>query len=281
MFSFITNAINLVCESKREYIYGDTAFTRDRKWGFKDFIEHIIFNRRKTLRNNIDDHLKYCTSEIEDYRKQSFSQQRVNIKPNVFKQISLNFLDNIGYLDFNKKQLFFFKTFFMDLDYLLARDHNLHHINKPQVLKEFGFPEGYDRLPKVTFCGITDVLNDFIIDGIMGERGIGEMTLIHQNIQNCKNLIESEKSIITFDRGFAALELICRLINMNTYFVIRLKKNSYKKERKNIKTEDSPISIPLTENRLKIFKDSELKEQFQNVDELNLRIVNMELEKEK
>ena len=114
----------------------------------------------------------------------------------------------------------------------------------------------------------------------MGKRGIGEMTLIHQNIQNCKNLIESEKSIITFDRGFAALELICRLINMNTYFVIRLKKNSYKKERKNIKTEDSPISIPLTENRLKIFKDSELKEQFQNVDELNLRIVNIELEKE-
>ena len=27
----------------------------------------------------------------------------------------------------------------------------------------------------------------FIIDGIMGERGIGEMTLIHQNIQNCMN----------------------------------------------------------------------------------------------
>ena len=37
MFSFITDAINLVCESKREYIYGDTAFTCDRKWGFKDF----------------------------------------------------------------------------------------------------------------------------------------------------------------------------------------------------------------------------------------------------
>ena len=72
---------------------------------------------------------------------------------------------------------------------------------------------------------------------------------------------------------------MCRLININTYFVIRLKKNSYKEERKNIKTDDSPISIPLTENRLKIFKDTELKEQFLDVDELNLRIVNIELEK--
>ena len=40
-------------------------------------------------------------------------------------------------------------------------DHDLHYNNKPQVLKEFGFPDGYDRLPKVTFCGIVDVLNDF------------------------------------------------------------------------------------------------------------------------
>ena len=67
---------------------------------------------------------------------------------------------------------------------------------------------------------------------------------------------------------------------MNTDFVIRLKKNSYKEERKNIKEDDSPISIPLTKNRLKIFKDPELKKQFQNVEELNLRIISIELEKE-
>ena len=135
----------------------------------KIFIEHIkSLTEEKHLGNNIDDHLKYCTSEIEDYRKQSFSQQRVNIKPNVFKQISLNFLDNIGYLDFNKNNRFF-KIFYGFR--LFAGDGSQFTLyNKPQVLKEFGFPEGYDRLPKVTFCGITDVLNDFIIDGIMDER---------------------------------------------------------------------------------------------------------------
>ena len=107
MFYFTTNAIKLVSESKRDFIYGDTAFTRDRKWGFKDFTQHIIFNKRKTIRNNIDDHLKYCNSEIEEYRKQSFSEQRVNIIPNVFKQISLNYLNNIGYFNLNKNNPFF------------------------------------------------------------------------------------------------------------------------------------------------------------------------------
>ena len=62
----------------------------------------------------------------------------------------------------------------------------------------------------------------------MGERGIGEMTLIHQNMQNVEDLIEPAQSIFTFDRGFVALELICRLMPMNTYFVIRLRKNRYK-----------------------------------------------------
>ena len=90
-------------------------------------------------------------------------------------------------------------------------------------------------MPKVSFCGITDVLNDFLIDGVMGERGIGEMTLIHQNIQNIENLIEPTKSIFTFDRGFVSLELICRLISINTYFIIRLKNNSYIDERYLIK----------------------------------------------
>ena len=113
----------------------------------------------------------------------------------------------------------------------------------------------------------------------MGERGIGEMTLIHQNIQNCMNLIEPTKSIFTFDSGFVALELICRLISINTYCHQTKKRTVIKKERKNIKTDDAPISIPLTENRLKIFKDPKLKEQLRDIDELNLRIVNIELEK--
>ena len=278
MFYFTTKAIGSVCESPRDYIYGVSAFTRKRKWGFEDFTKHIIFNKRKTLRNNIDTHLKYCTSDIDSYRKQSFSEQRMNIIPAVFKQISLNYLNNIGYFDLKRINPFF-RTFYGFR--LFAGDGSRFTLyNKPQTLEEFGFPEGYDRLPKVTFCGIVDVLNDFLIDGIMGERGIGEMTLIHQNMQNVKDLIEPTESIFTFDRGFVALELMCRLISMKTYFVIRLRKNSYKEERKSIETDDSPISLPLTEDRLKIFKDSELKEQFQEINELNLRIVTIELEKQ-
>lgn len=159
MFYFTTKSIDSVCESPKNYIYGVSAFTRNRKWGFEDYTTHIIFNKRKTIRNNIDTHLKYCTSDIDSYRKQSFSEQRVNIMPVVFKQISLNYLNNIGYFDLNKNNPFF-RTFYGFR--LFAGDGSRFTLyNKPQTLEEFGFPEGYDRLPKVSFCGIVDILNDF------------------------------------------------------------------------------------------------------------------------
>lgn len=75
-----------------------------------------------------------------------------------------------------------------------------------------------------------------------------------------------------------ALELIARLIDMDTYFVIRLRNKSYKYERMEIKSDDSPISIKLTDNRLKLFRDNRLKEKFSAIKELNLRIINIELE---
>ena len=162
MFYFTSKAIDDVCDSSRDFIYSDSAFIRKRKWGFEDYMVHITFNKRKTLQNNIDTHLKNSTSDVDAYKKQSFSEQRVNINPMAFKQINLNYLNNIGYFDLKKNNPFF-KTF---LDFrLYAGDGSLFTLfNKKLTLKEFGFPEDYGRLPKVSFCGITDVLNDFLID---------------------------------------------------------------------------------------------------------------------
>lgn len=138
MFYFTTKAIDSVCESPKDYIYGSSAFTRHRKWSFEDYTIQIIFNKRKTIRNNIDTHLKYCTSYIDSYRKQSFSEQRVNIMPAVFKQISLNYLNNIGYFDLNKYNPFF-RTFYGFR--LFEGDGSRFTLyNKPQTLERIWIP---------------------------------------------------------------------------------------------------------------------------------------------
>ena len=224
-FGHITDSITKECNDFRKHVLSPTAFIRNRKWGFTHYINHIIFNQRKTLRNNIDTYLKYVTDGVSSYTKQSFSEQRININLEVFKKISLNYLKNIGYLN-NKKLNPFFRTFYGFM--LYAGDGSLFEIpDKELTLNEFGFPEGYEKVPKVKFSGIVDVLNNFIIDGIMGRRGVGEHTLIHQNLRNVANLIIPQKSIFIFDRGYNSMELMARIINMNSFFVIRLRKDTY------------------------------------------------------
>ena len=279
MFDHLRFAINIDPESTRAYIVNPVAFTRKRKFSLYDFCTNIIFNQRKTLRNNIDTHLKYSVNPFESYTKQSFSQQRLNIDPAIFKEINLRYLKEIGYLNskFNNP---FFITFYGFRIYAFDGSR-FDLINKEKTLNEFNFPEGYKKTPKVVFCAITDVLNNFMLDGILGQRGIGEMTLVHQNLKNCQPFINPETSIFVGDRGFVSLELICRLINMKTNFVIHLKKDSYTDERKDIISNDSPIDINITKNRLKLFKDEELKEIFQDQECLNLRIVTIELNSNK
>ena len=68
---------------------------------------------------------------------------------------------------------------------------------------------------------------------------------------------------------------------MNSYFVVRLKNDSYKHERKNITSIDSPIKLNLTSDRLKKFHNEELREKYSKMWSIDLRIVTITLKLEK
>ena len=54
---------------------------------------------------------------------------------------------------------------------------------------------------------------------------------MHRNLKNIKELVNFKKSIFIFDRGYIGMELYARLIELNSYFVIRLRKDDYKKKK--------------------------------------------------
>ena len=113
------------------------------------------------------------------------------------------------------------------------------------------------------FSSIQDVLNGFILDGILGNYKEGELPLMHQNLSNIENIIIPEKSIFTFDRNYNAMELYARIIEMNSYFIVRLKDTSYKKERSKITSNDSPIVNPtIFHNHICVFVPSRTWEMF-------------------
>ena len=82
------------------------------------------------------------------------------------------------------------------------------------------------------------------------------------------------------DRGYDALELIITLLEYKSYFIIRLKESTFKRERKNLRGKDENIMANMTKGRLKNMDNQELKEKYLKKGRIPLRIIEIPLEKE-
>ena len=196
----------------------------------------------------------------------------------VFKEISKEYLKKINYNTNNS----LFKTF--NGFFLIAGDGSDFEIpDFKEVREEFGIKNNslVARKPSdAKFSGLMDVMNGFLLDGIIGNHRQSELPLIHQNRDNIQDIINPSQSIFIFDRGYAAMELFVHIIEMNSYFVTRLQDRYYKKERKQVQSNDEEIKLYLTAERLQKFRNSDFKEKYSKKSCLTLRIVTVEIEKE-
>ena len=71
-----------------------------------------------------------------------------------------------------------------------------------EIRKEFQIKdtEKYRKPAQAKFSSIMDLLNGFILDGIIGNYKHAKLPLMHQNLENIRELIAPEKSIFIFDR---------------------------------------------------------------------------------
>lgn len=279
MFYFYESAIDTVLTNFNNFVNTENKFSRERKFGFKDIVTFFLFNKGTSNQNDLDDFLEDKFDDVEiDLTRQNLSQQRTFINPLVFKEINKEYLRNINY-NVNNPLFKTFKGFF-----LFAGDGSEFEIpDFDNVRKEFGIKNNslVRRDPSnATFSGIMDVLNGFLLDGIIGDHNQGELPLMHQNLNNIENMLNPLKSIFIFDRGYAAMELYAHINEINSYFVVRLQDEYYKNERKQVQTNDEEIKLYLTGKRLKKFHNPELKEKYSNESYIKLRIVTIELEKE-
>ena len=111
MNRFVNLAFDYVDKNKRDYIYGDNRFIRHKYWSFLDYVKHIIFRNKTTLRHSINSMYKILHGYgFKKITASAFCQQRKFIKAEVFKEINKCFLKNIGITD-DKKILKTFKGF--------------------------------------------------------------------------------------------------------------------------------------------------------------------------
>lgn len=71
---------------------------------------------------------------------------------------------------------------------------------------------------------MVDVLNEFILSSVITNRKSSEPDLAIGHLEDVKNRIDLEKTINICDRGYGSKKLMLKIMQLNSYFVIRLKK---------------------------------------------------------
>ena len=277
MFSQIASAINKIAKPCDKYVIGENRFVREGKFSFKKYVTFTCLKKGTSNRADLEDFIEDdINSEIDSLSRQAYSQQRKFINPQVYKDISTQYLKEIRYKA-NNNLLKNFKGMMV-----VAGDGSDFEIpNFEETREEFNIKDdclNYRKPAMAKFSSIMDVLNGFILDGIIGDYHNGELPLMQENIKNIQNVINPEKTIFLFDRGYNALALYTQLTSLNSYFLVRLRSNTYKKERKSITEKDSEIKIKITGKRLSLFKDTDLKKEYKGENYLKLRIVTYTLE---
>lgn len=276
MFYYIKNTFDNIVKPIDKYVIGENKFTRNSKFSFKDYVTFLCFNKGTSNQADLEDFVEdNFTTDIQQITRQAFSKQRTYIYPIVFKEISKQYLLEINY----HKNYDFFKTYkgFR----LFGGDGSDFEIpDFEEVRKEFQIKdtEKYRKPAQAKFSSIMDLLNGFILDGIIGNYKQAELPLMHKNIENIQDLITPEKSIFIFDRGYNAMELYANIMSMNSYFIVRLKDRNYIDDRYKITENDSEIQLEITKDRLKKFHNKTLKEKYSKIKHLNLRIITITLE---
>lgn len=212
-----------IFSEKLKHIYkvNNNDFTRNRKQTFSGALLFMMNRITKTLSIEIDNFIRVLKhSQVampsSMFTKSAFVQYRKKIKPEVFKQLSDNLINEF-YTD-NEDSIKLWRSF-----RLLAVDGSrLTLPNTKELQEEFGIAKNQSNSP-VTQGRISvlyDVLNGFVIDGILSPLSQPEKELALSHLTCSK-----KGDLIIYDRGYPSFEMIYEHRKLNIDFLFRVQSN--------------------------------------------------------
>lgn len=189
---------------------------------FEDHIIYILVQRGCT---NYIEAIRFFTKFKNNHFKtitpQTIGKQRIFISPQLFIDMNEAFIDRL-YSEF--------KNFSKQKDYIIcACDGSI--MDLPNVIltrKEFPYFENTLLKRKPIRARVSCFLNinsEHILTAKIVEREIDEITLAIEHLKNLKSRFNLEKLITIYDRGYVSKVLMIKTIDLNSKFLIRLKKN--------------------------------------------------------
>ena len=231
-----------------------------------------------------------CTSYIETIRfftiwlkndfktisSQGIGKQRMFIDPKVFIDMYECFIDEL----YSK-----FSGFSKFQGYIIgACDGSIVDLPNVTLTRE-EFPVGDENLLKekrirARVSCILDVHSKHILTAKIVETTVNEIDLAIEHLENLRQRLDITKLITIYDRGYPSIELMTKIIDLNSKFLIRLPKNVFIHQIKQMKSNDEIIQINMINSRLNNFDDENLKEKARKMGRLEIRIVLVDIGKD-
>lgn len=243
------------------------AFTRKRKMSLENLLTFTLTQKGKTLSMEINNYFKDINERQNRITKQAFSKQRMKLNPEVFIQLSNEYVESI-YDDNNYNTL---------KDYIVtAVDGTVLEIpDTKELRKAYDCERGNNkhdmRVSRARVSGIYDVLNDIMIDAQIGKYTTPEKEMGLRNILNMVNILKDKKIMIIFDRGYISTELLLILSKLDITFLFRVQSKRYEVEKASMESNDEFVKFEITKSRRRRIS-KEILQYAKDVNEINLRI---------
>lgn len=252
-----------------KYITEKNRFIRERKMNQMELIGYILTQRGCTgYIEAVRFFTRMMKNDFDTISSQAIGKQRMYIDPQVFIDMNKDFID---YLYCKAPGFSKLKGYIV-----CACDGSI--IDIPNVtLTRIQFPVGDKGLLKekrirARVSCFLDVHSKHILTAKIVERTKSEIELAIEHLKDMKNRFNIRKLITVYDRGYASIELMGKIIDLDSKFLIRLPKHVFKNEIKQMKTNDEIITINLNNGRLTNVDDENLRTKLEKMGRLEVRI---------
>lgn len=214
------------------------------------------------LRNELNDRGVRIT-------KQAVSEKRQFIDPQVYIDMNGSLISKIYA---HKDEMTTFKGF-----NVYAIDGSIVEIpNTKLTREEFEIPEKTELMKDTSTARIScmaDTKWDFIISSNITNKSTSEIEHALMHLDDVKNKIDLTKTITTYDRFYNSIEIMFKTMLLDSYFIIRGKTHTFKKQQNKMKKEGKTDETHEINN----FFTEEVKKFARKTREIKVRIVFVKL----
>jgi hypothetical protein len=191
-------------------------FTRVRKMTFQGIVLFMLSGFNTNTQTALNRFFKKTLDQEETMSQQAFSKARSHIDHSPFE---LLFRDLVQLRYCGEHEISLLHGY-----QILAVDGSDIALPKmPGLIKAFGGTGRNADSPTAKISLLYDVLNDFVMDAVVGRAGASERDFALKHMEKLRNLCPSVEKLLIFDRGYPSAALIRELDAQGLRYLMRVK----------------------------------------------------------